>query len=84
MPLSNMPISVYRLCEMPTHSCGQSVSAPRGKACAMLNAHTELQAERQRSAREAIYRKRRIDSLSDCGVRPYSSGAQGSTGPGGG
>jgi hypothetical protein len=27
----NRPISVYRLCEMPIQSCGQSVSARRGK-----------------------------------------------------
>ena len=39
---------------MPIQSCGQSVSAPRGQAGVMLNAHTELRAERQRSAREAI------------------------------
>ena len=50
------PISVYRLGEMPIQSCGQSVSAPRGKAGVRLNAHTELRAMRQRSAREAIYR----------------------------
>jgi hypothetical protein len=54
--LSNGPISVYRLGEMPIHSCGQSDSAPRGKAGARLNAHTELRAMRQRSAQEAIYR----------------------------
>ena len=54
------PISVYRLGEMPTQSCGQSVSAPRGKAGVSLNAHTELRAKRQRSAREAIYRNRPI------------------------
>jgi len=53
-------ISVYRLGEMPIQSCGQSVSAPRGKAGARLNAHTELWAKRQRSAREAIYRNRPI------------------------
>ena len=45
---------------MPIQSCGQSVSAPRGKACARLNAHTELRAKRQRSAREVIYRNRPI------------------------
>ena len=56
----NRPISVYRLGEMPIQSCGQSVSALRGKAGAMLNAHTELRAKRQRSAREAIYRNRPI------------------------
>jgi len=39
---------------MPTQSCGHSVSAPRGKAGARFNAHTELRAKRQRSAREAI------------------------------
>jgi len=38
----------------PIQSCGQSVSAQRGQAGARLNAHTELRAERQRSAREAI------------------------------
>jgi hypothetical protein len=54
----NRPVSVYRLSEMPIQSCGQSVSAPRGKAAARLNAHTELRAKRQRSAREAIYRNR--------------------------
>jgi hypothetical protein len=47
----NRPISVYHLGEMPIQSCGQSVSAPRGKANATLNAHTELQAKRQRSAK---------------------------------
>jgi len=46
--------------EMPIQSCGQGVSAPHGKAGASLNAHTELRAKRQRSAREAIYRKRPI------------------------
>jgi len=55
------PISVYRLGEMPIQSCGQSVSAPRGKAGARLNAHTELRAKRQRSARKAIYRNRPIE-----------------------
>ena len=59
----NMPISVYRLGEMPIQSCGQSVSAPRGKAGARLNAHTELRAKRQRSAREAIYRNRPIQHI---------------------
>ena len=48
---------------MPIQSCGQSVSAPRGKADARLNAHTELRAKRQRSAREAIYRNRPIKRL---------------------
>jgi len=52
----NRPISVYRQGEMPIQSCGQSVSAPRGKAGVMLNARTKLRAKRQRSAREAIYR----------------------------
>ena len=32
----NRPISVYRLGEMPIQSCGQNVSAPRGKAGARL------------------------------------------------
>jgi len=59
-PAMNNPISVYRLGEMPVQSCGQSVSAPCGKAGARLYAHTELRAKRQRSAREAIYRKRLI------------------------
>jgi len=59
----NRPISVYRLGEMPIQSCGQSGSAPRRKAGARLNAHTELPAKRQRSAREAIYRNRPIVSL---------------------
>ena len=45
------PVSVYRLGEMPIQSCGLSVSAPRGKAGARLNAHTELRAKHQRSAR---------------------------------
>jgi len=54
----NRPISVYRLGEMPIQSCGQSVSARRGKEGARLNAHTKLRAKRQRSAREAIYRNR--------------------------
>ena len=57
---TNRPMSVYRLGEMHTQSCGQSVSAPRGKAGARLNAHTELRTKRQRSAREAIYRIRPI------------------------
>jgi len=59
---SNMPISVYRLGEMPIQSCGQGVSAQRGKAGAWLNAHTELWAKRQRSAREVIYRNRPIEA----------------------
>jgi hypothetical protein len=58
----NRPISIYRLGEMPIQSCVQSVSAPRGKAGAGFNAHTELQAKRQRSAREAIYRNRPVES----------------------
>jgi hypothetical protein len=37
----NTPISVYRLGEMPIQSRRQSVSAPRRKAGARLNAHTE-------------------------------------------
>jgi len=37
--------------EMPIQSCGQSFSAPRGKAGARLNAHTELPTMRQRSER---------------------------------
>jgi hypothetical protein len=44
----NRPISVYRMGEMPIRSGGQSVSAPRRKTGARLNAHTEL--------REGIYR----------------------------
>jgi hypothetical protein len=55
---SNRPISVYRLGETPIQRCGQSVSAPRVKAGATLNAHTELWAKRQRLARKAIYRNR--------------------------
>ena len=56
----NRPISVYYLGEMPMQSCGHSVSSPRGKAGARLNAHTELRAKRQRSARKAILRNRPI------------------------
>jgi hypothetical protein len=63
---ANRPISVYGLGEMPIQSCGQSFSAPRGKAGARFNAHTELRAKRQRSAREAIYRNRPITSLASC------------------
>jgi len=63
--LSNRPISVYRLDKTPIQSCGQSVSAPRGKAVVGLNAHTESRAKRQRSVREAIYRNRHISA------RPY-------------
>jgi hypothetical protein len=68
----NRPISVYRLCEMPIQSCGQGVSAPRGKAGARLNAHTELRAKRQRSAREAIYRNRPVEkhALNVASTRP--------------
>jgi hypothetical protein len=55
-----MPISVYHPCEMPIHSCGQGVSAPREKAGAGLTVHIEVRTERQRSAREAIYRNRPI------------------------
>jgi len=57
---SNWPITVFHLGEMPIQSCGQSVSAPRMKPGARLIAHTKLRAKRQRSAREAIYRNRRI------------------------
>ena len=39
---SNRPISEYRLGEMSILSFGQSVSVPRGKAGARLNAHTQL------------------------------------------
>jgi CBS domain-containing protein len=58
----NRPISVCRLGEMPTQSCGRSVHAPRVKVGARLNAHTELRAKRQRSARGAIYRNGPIKS----------------------
>jgi len=58
--LAMRPISVYRPGEMPIQSCGQRVSAPRGKAGARLNAHTELRTKRQRSAREAMYRNRPV------------------------
>ena len=54
------PIPVYRLGEMHVQSCGQSVSAPRGKAGARLNAHTELRTTRQRSSRETMYRNRPV------------------------
>jgi hypothetical protein len=57
---SNRLISVYRLGEMPIQSCGQSVIAPRGKAGARLNAHTELRSKRQRLAWGAIYPNRPI------------------------
>jgi hypothetical protein len=70
---SNRPISVSRLGEMPIQSCGQSVSAPRGKVGVSLNAHTELRTKRQRSAREAIYRNRPV-AHQRCGgqhLRPY-------------
>jgi hypothetical protein len=59
---TNRPTSVYRLTELPIQSCGQSVSASHGKAGARLNAHTELRAKRQRSARESIYRNRPVAS----------------------
>ena len=63
----NRPNSVYRLGEMPIQSCGQSASAPRGKAGARMNAHAELRAKRQRSVWEVIYRNRPIlDSLTHC------------------
>jgi hypothetical protein len=62
--IGNRPISVYGLGEMPIQSCGQSVSARRGKAGVRLNAHTELRAKRQRSAREARYRNRRTKQCS--------------------
>ena len=52
---------------MPTQSGGQSVSAPRGKGGASLNAHTELRAKRQRAAREAMYRNRRINPVARTG-----------------
>jgi len=65
----NRPISVYRLGGMPIQSCGQSVSAPRGKAGVRLNAHTELRAKRQRSAQEAIYRNRPIENKHSIDVR---------------
>jgi len=45
---------------MPKQSCGQSVSALRGKAGARLDAHTESRAKRQRSAREMKYRHRPV------------------------
>jgi hypothetical protein len=67
----NRPISVYRLGETSIQSCGQSVSAPRGKPGVMLNAHTEMRAKRQRLAREAIYRSRpKPHELSTTGLRP--------------
>jgi hypothetical protein len=58
--LASRHISVYHLGNLPIQSCGQSVSAPRGKARARLNAHTELRTKRQRSAREVVYRNRPI------------------------
>jgi hypothetical protein len=48
------PISVYCPGEMAIQSCGQNISAPRVKAGAGLNAHTELRTKRQRSAPEVI------------------------------
>ena len=41
----NRPISVYRLGKMPIQSCRQSVSAPRGKAGARLNSHTQMRGQ---------------------------------------
>jgi len=64
----NRPISVYRLGEIPIRGCGQSVSAPRGKAGARLNAHTEFRAKRQRLAREAIYRNWLIELSVGSGI----------------
>ena len=52
----NRPNSVYHLGEMHIQSCGQSVSALHGKVGVRLNAHTDLRAKRQRTAREAIFR----------------------------
>jgi hypothetical protein len=81
----NRPVSVYRLGEMPIQSCGQSDSAPRGKAGATLNAHTEVQAKRQRSAREAIYGNRPIregGALHRCPSRAESQRVAGPTSPG--
>jgi len=86
----NWPISIYRLREMPIQCCGQSVRSPRAKAGARLNAHTELRAERQRSAREAIYRKRPISTCAPIfgaglpGSSSYDSGSFDSGGGGGG
>jgi hypothetical protein len=77
--LPNGPNSVYRLGEKPIQSCGQSVSAPRGKARARLNARTKLRGRRQRSAREAKYRNRpivpsfRFTSLADLTNVPFFS-----------
>ena len=66
---------------MPIHSCGQSVSAPRGKAGVRLNAHTELRAKRQRLAREAIYRNRLlfIFLLDSSTLRDTSTGVRDKT-----
>ena len=70
-----MPISVYPLSEILIQSCGQSVNAPRGKAGVSLNAHTELGAKRQRSAREAKYRNRPIEArLGDARDAPHARG----------
>jgi hypothetical protein len=46
-------------------SCGPSISAQRGKEARfnISHAHTELRTKRQRSAREAIYRKRPIQAV---------------------
>jgi hypothetical protein len=68
----NRPISVHRLGEMPMQSCGQSVSAPRGKSGARLNAHTDLRVQRHRSAREAIYRNRPMPATSCTACTPSS------------
>ena len=73
---SNRPISVYRLGEMPIQSRGQSVSAPRGNAGARLNAHTELRAKRQRSAREMIYRNLPIIYLPGPTTREYEASSR--------
>ena len=63
-PMLHRSILVFRLGEMRIQSCGQRVSAPRGIAGAWLNAHTEMRAKRQRSAREAMYQNRPISSSS--------------------
>jgi hypothetical protein len=67
------PILVYHLGELPTQSCRQSVSAPRRKAGARSNAHTKLQAQRQRSAREGIHRNRAIRCTRIHGLAASSS-----------
>jgi hypothetical protein len=53
---------------MPIQSCGQSFSTPRGKAGFRLNAHTELRSERQRLARQAIYRNRPVPNAFNVGL----------------